>query len=111
MDNERLDFNTFFNIERDGDRVNYRLVINNPTCDMKKVRALLINDYVSEEVYPSTGIFDNPIDLLSGSDKSIILKGTIVSADDLSDVCFKLYLEYVNGDNEKEEIYYEVQRG
>ena len=45
------------------------------------------------------------------SDDSINLNGTIVSSDDISNVKFKLYLEYINDDNQKEEIYYEVQRG
>ena len=108
---EALDFNPFFNIERNGDNVNYSLTINNPSKDMKNVKALLINDYVSEDVYPSVGIFDEPKTIHEGTSESITLDGTIISADDISDVKFKLYLEFINDDNQKEEIYYEVQRG
>ena len=108
---DSLDFNTFFNIERDGDTVKYSLTIDNPTTNMYNIKALLIHDYDTIDVFPSVGIFDETIDLMSASDDSITLDGTIISADDLSDVKFKLYLEYENDNGEKEEIFYEVQRG
>ncbi len=111
VDNDGLDFNTFFNIEREGDKVNYSLIINNPKIDMHKVKALLIHNYDNTDMYPSIGIFDDTKELLRGSEDSIKLEGNILSSDDLSDVKFKLYLEYVNDNNDKEEIYYEVQRG
>ena len=111
IDNESLDFNTFFNIDRDGDTINYSLVINNPKINMHKVKAMLIHNYKVEDTYPTIGIFDNTKELLNGSNDNIKLEGTILSSDDLSDVNFKLYLEYINDQNEKEEIYYEVQRG
>lgn len=111
MNNEGLNFNTFFDIDRDGDIVKYSLTINNPKIDMHDIKALLIHDYDNIDVYPSTGIFDEPKTLLCNSSDNIKLEGTILSADDLSDVKFKLYLEYTNNENEQEEIYYEVQRG
>ena len=108
---DNLDFNTFFNIQRDGDTVKYSLTIDNPTTDMYNIKALLIHDYDTIDVFPSVGIFDETETLMAGSDDSITLDGTIISADDLSDVKFKLYLEYENENGEKEEIFYEVQRG
>ena len=111
IDNDGLDFNTFFNIDRDGDTVKYSLIIYNPKIDMHNVKALLIHNYDNSEVYPSTGIFDEPKELLISNEESITLEGTILSADDISDIKFKLYLEYTNNEDEQEEIYYEVQRG
>lgn len=110
-DNESLDFNTFFNIEREGDNVKYSLVINNPKVNMYKIKALVIHNYDTIDIFPSVGIFDETRTLLSGSNDEIKLEGNIVSSDDLSGVNFKLYLEYENDDNEKQEIYYEVKRG
>ena len=78
---------------------------------MHNIKALLIHNYDTIDVYPSIGIFDKEKELISGSNDSIVLEGTIISSDDLSDVKFKLYLEYTTDENEKEEIYYEVQRG
>ena len=111
IDNDGLDFNTFFDIDRDGDIVKYSLNIYNPKIDMHKVKALLIHNYDNVDVYPSIGIFDEPQELLVSSNDNIRLEGTILSADDLSDIEFKLYLEYLNKDDEIEKIYYEVQRG
>lgn len=111
MDNDGLGFNTFFNIDRDGDTVNYSLTINNPKINMHNVKALLIHNYNSNDIYPSIGIFDEPKELLENSNDNIKLEGSILSSDDLSDINFKLYLEYTNDEEVKEEIYYEVQRG
>lgn len=111
MDNDGLDFNTFFNIDRDGDTVNYSLTINNPKINMHNVKALLIHNYNNNDIYPSIGIFDEPKELLESSNDNIKLEGSILSSDDLSDINFKLYLEYTNDEEVKEEIYYEVQRG
>jgi len=108
---DSLDFNTFFNIERIGDNVTYSLTINNPKINMHNIKALLIHNYDTIDTYPSIGIFDKEKELLIDSNNSLKLEGTIVSADDLSDVKFKLYLEYTNDEEEKQEIYYEVQRG
>ena len=108
---DSLDFNTFFNIERNGDTVNYSLTIDNPKINMHNIKALLIHDYDTIDTYPSIGIFDKTGELYQDSDKTITLNGTIISSDDLSDVNFKLYLEYTTDNEKKEEIYYEVQRG
>ncbi len=111
IDNDELDFNTFFNIDRDGDIVKYSINIYDSKINMYNVKALLIHNYDNSDIYPSVGIFDEPKELLIDSDESIKLEGTILSADELSDIKFKLYLEYTNNENEQEEIYYEVQRG
>ena len=111
IDDDNLGFNTFFNIDRDGEKVKYTLTIDNPEINMHDVKALLIHNYDNVDTYPSVGIFDTPEDLLKDSDNSIKLEGTILSADDLSDMKFKVYIEYKNDNDEKEEIYYEVQRG
>lgn len=107
---EELDFNTFFNISRDGDTVKYSLTINNPKKDMHDIKGMLINDYQEEGEYPTIGIFDNTKTLLVEHNNSIVLEGTIISSDDLGDVNFKLYLEYTDEEG-KEEIYYDIQRG
>lgn len=107
-----VDFNTYFNILReDEETVNYSLIINNPKINMNNVKALLIHDYSTEDAYPSVGIFDEPVSLSTSSDDSIILKGVITSNEDLSDVKFKLYLEYSDDDGELNKVYYDVKRG
>lgn len=108
---EQLDFNTYFNIERTDEIVNYSIVIDNPKKDMHNVKALLIHDYMTEEAFPSIGIFDEPKELLTGSDNKITLEGKIQTIDDISNVKFKLYLEYIDNNDNENKFYYEVQRG
>lgn len=109
---EDIDFNTYFNIIReDTEIVNYSVVINNPKINMHKVKALLIHDYVQEEVFPSIGIMDETVNLSKDSKDQIILKGKIQTTDNISNVNFKLYLEYIDDNNQENKIYYKVTRG
>lgn len=112
FDDEDTEFNTYFNIARKNEEiVDYSIIINNANIDMYNVKALLIHDYVYEEAFPSVGIMDEPVNLLKDSDDKIILNGTIQTNDDISNVKFKLYLEYVDSDGFENEIYYQVARG
>ena len=108
---ETLDFSTYFNIKREEEVVNYSIVIDNPKEDMHNIKALLIHDYMNEDAFPSVGIFDEPKELLKDSKEKIKLEGTIQTSDDISNVKFKLYLEYKDNDNNENKFYYEVQRG
>lgn len=112
FDEEAIDFNTFFNIERVNEEViNYSLIINNPNINMYNVKALLIHDYSLEEAYPSSGIMDESQDLLKYSNGKIKLEGTIQTVEDIKNVKFKLYLEYTDDNGEENKIYYQVSRG
>ena len=109
---EEIDFDAHFNIERENEEVvNYSIVINNPATDMHNVRALLIHDYIQEEAFPSVGILDEPLELCKDTEDKITLNGTIQTLDDISDVNFKLYLEYQDENGLENKIYYEVARG
>jgi len=109
---ERADFNTFFNIEREDEEiVNYSITIDKPTTDMYDVKALLIHDYSQEEAYPSSGIMDEPTDLLKGTEEKIQLKGTIQTIDNINDVHFKLFVEYKDEKGMENKVYYQVSRG
>lgn len=110
-DIETLPFNVFFNINRIGEEVKYHLTINNANINMHNVKALLIHDYMNEDVYPSIGILDESTDLLVNDNNEIKLEGTIYSTNDINNVNFRLYLEYTDDDNNVNKIYYEVRRG
>ena len=109
---DKSDFNTYFNIKRETEEIiNYSITINNPTINMHKVKALLIHDYSQEEAFPSVGILDNSVELLTDSDNKIELKGKLQTTKDISNVKFKLYLEYIDDDSNENKIYYQVSRG
>lgn len=109
---ESLDFNVYFNIERINEEiVDYSLVIDKPKINMHNVKALLIYNFVNEEAYPSVGIFDKPVELLIDTEDRIVLNGNIQTINDITDTKFKLYLEYTDDNNNLNKIYYEVNRG
>ncbi len=109
---EEIDFNVYFNIERENEEiVNYSVIINNPNINMYNVKALLIHDYVQDDVFPSIGILDTPVTLIKDNEDKIELKGIIQTLDDISNVKFKLYLEYMDDDGQENKIYYQLSRG
>ncbi len=111
---DSLEFNTYFNIARnneDSEVVDYSIVIYKPLIDMYNVKALLIHDYMNEDVFPSVGIFDDTVNLKKDSDDKIKLSGNIYTDTSTSDVNFKLYLEYTDSEGVVNKIYYEVKRG
>ena len=109
---EEIDFNAYFNIERENEEVfNYGIVIKEPSIDMHNVKALLIHDYVQDEAFPSVGILDSPVELKKDSEDKIILEGKIQTIEDITDVKFKLYLEYIDSEGIENKIYYDVSRG
>lgn len=109
---ESLDFNVYFNIERiDEEIIDYSLVIDSPIINMHNVKALLIHDFINEDAYPSVGIFDEPKELKEGSEDKIILNGHIQTINDISNTRFKLYLEYADDNGNLNKIYYALNRG
>lgn len=110
-DEDSLEFNTYFNIARNSEVVDYSIVIDKPLVDMYNVKALLIHDYMNEDVFPSVGIFDDTVNLRKDSDDKIKLSGNIHTDTSTSDVNFKLYLEYTDSNDMVNKIYYEVKRG
>lgn len=113
-DEDSLDFDTYFNIVRnreDNEVVDYSIVIDKPKVDMYDVKALLVHDYMNEDVFPSVGIFDAPVTLMKDSSDKIRLEGNIHTDSDTDNIKFKLYLEYTDDNGEENKIYYEVKRG
>ena len=109
---DELDFNVYFNISKEGEEItNYSILINNPKVNMHKVKALLIHNYIIDEAYPSIGIMDEPVELLKDNNNKIELKGKIQTSENISNVKYKLYIEYTTDDGKENKIYYDVKRG
>ena len=105
---DELDFNVYFNISKEGEEItNYSILINNPKVNMHKVKALLIHNYIIDEAYPSIGIMDKPVELLKDNNNKIELKGKIQTSENISNVKYKLYIEYTTDDGKENKIYYE----
>ena len=89
------------------EEISYRAIIDNPKTDMYNIKALLIHDYFTEDIFPSIGIFDEPQNLIIGNEevKGFELVGYIETSKDI-DVNLKLYLEYTDINGNISDIYY-----
>ena len=105
---EELPCNITFSLDKTSDEeLSYRVILDNPKIDMYNIKALLIHDYFTEDIFPSIGIFDEPQNLIVGNDeiKGFELVGYIETSKDI-DINLKLYLEYTDKNGNINDIYY-----
>lgn len=100
-------------IERiDDEEVTYTTTITNPQENMHDIKALLVHNYYSEDIFPSIGVFDSPQELLINKDKEkkIILEDTIKTTTNISNLNLelKLFIEYTDDNGERKDIYYKT---
>ena len=100
-------------IERiDDEEVTYTTTITNPQENMHDIKALLVHNYYSEDIFPSIGVFDSPQELLINNDKEkkIILEDTIKTTTNISNLNLelKLFIEYTDDNGERKDIYYKT---
>ncbi len=68
----------------DDEELRYQIVIDNPTKDIKNVKAVAVHNKQTDDVFPSIGIFDETVDLtIESESKGIILVGYIPYEGDL----------------------------
>lgn len=100
------------------DEVMFRLVIDNPTEEMHNIKIMVIHNKKTEDIYPSSGIFEkelnlipNTIDLNNNKVGGIILVGYIPYEKEISTfrINFKGIITYVDIYNNKKNIYFSRQ--
>ena len=91
----------------------YKVIIDNPKKELKNIEALVIHDMPTEDIYPSSGIFDDKYNLLPNdinkdinNAKGIILIGYI---NDNKDITFKVLVKYEE-DNKINTIIYSTKK-
>lgn len=110
-DKENINFDIKIDITRvSEEEVSYRVIIDNPKENMHDVKGILIHNNFTDSVFPSIGIFDEPVDLLVNDTKvkGIDLVGYIETTKEIKDLNLelRLYIEYTNDNNEVVKIYY-----
>lgn len=118
--NDNLPFDIEVYIDRITDyEVMYRIIIDNPKEELKDIETLVIHNKNTDDVFPSSGIFDTKYSLIPNivsKDKKyaegIILIGYIKYDNDINDlnIEFKLLFKYKNKDNEEKIITYSTKR-
>ena len=110
---EELPVDIITSIERVNEEdILYEVTITNPKENMHNIKAMVVHNYYNEDVFPSTGVFYEPDDLLVGDeDKTeLVLKDTIQTTKNISklDLEVKVWIEYTNDSGEKKDIYYKT---
>lgn len=102
-----FDLNIYVNRVND-EEISYRAIIDNEKENMHNVKAILVHNYFTDDIFPSIGIFDDDVDLLTNSDevKGISLVGYISSTKDINNLEYRVYIEYKDDNDETKKIYY-----
>lgn len=99
--------------------VMYRVIIDNPKVSLRNIEALVIHDKHTEDVFPSSGIFETKLNLIPGvinKDSNyvegIILAGYIPYEEDIKNLNanFKLLFKYEDDNGEKHTIIYSTKK-
>ncbi len=78
--NEEYPFNIDIALERlNDDYIMYSLYIDNSNEDLYDIKAMIIHDYETNDVFPSSGLYEEPLDLITNTKSSDYIKGIILS--------------------------------
>ena len=89
----------------------YHVTIDSPKEELYQVKALVMHDKSTEDIYPSIGILDDSIDLIPGKEdvKGIVLIGYLPYQDESSfELSFKLMVEWKNKENITKKVYIQL---
>lgn len=99
--------------------VMYRVIIDNPKVPLRNIEALVIHDKYTEDIFPSSGVFETKLNLIPGviNKKSnyvegIILAGYIPFDDDIKNLnaTFKLLFKYEDDEGKVHTIIYSTKK-
>ena len=99
--------------------ITYRVIIDNPKEDIKNIEAIIIHDKYTEDIFPSTGIFDDKLNLIPETIdkdknyvKGIILTGYIPFKGDINDLnaTFKVLVKYTDKFNVESVVMYSTKK-
>ncbi len=103
-----LDFDINITIDKINEKeLIYRVYIDNPKTDMNQIEAIVIHDKKTEDVFPSSGIFENKLSLKVNREendtKGIILGGYIDFDKSIEEFngTFKVLIKYKSDKNMK----------
>lgn len=112
-DNENLPLDIIVNLDRSSeDIIKYDVILKNPKENMRNIKAMVVHNYHSEEIFPSIGVFDMRKNLLMNdeTEQEVKLVGTIETTKNISNLNLeiKIWLQYTNDSEEIKEIYYKA---
>ena len=108
-----LPLDIIIDIEREDEQtIASKVTFPNPKENMHKIKAMVVNNYSNEAVFPTIGLFDDKEELRPGNKdlNELELTGTIESTKNISSLKLnlKVWIEYQNDNGEKKEVYYQM---
>lgn len=114
-DLEELPLEVTIHIDRiTEEEINYKVILENPKENMNEIKAMVVHNYYTEDVFPTIGVFNESTKLLSNSDveeqEAIEITGTIQTTKDISELNLELtiWIQYITDSGEKKDIYYKT---
>lgn len=112
-ENSNLNFDITVSVDRiNKEEVSYRVIIDNPKENMFDIKAMVVHNYYTEDIFPSLGLFDDKESLIVGDEsvKGIELVGYIETTKDIDklNLQLKIWIEYVDDNGEVKDIYYKT---
>jgi hypothetical protein len=113
-----FDINAYFEKITD-DEVTYRVIIDNPRKDIRNIKAVVVHDHKTNDIYPTSGIFESPlnlvpdvVDITNNYAKGVILVGYIDYNDNIDDfkITIKVLVQYEDSNGDSHDIYYEYHK-
>jgi hypothetical protein len=89
-----------------GDEFIYRVIIDNPNEEMYNIKALVIHDVETDDIFPSVGIFDETINMQPNVVNDDFVKGIILSGYIDSESEIKVLISYEDSDGLERTVYY-----
>ena len=109
---EELPFTVEILYEQKDEEVEYQVIIDNPTKEIKEISAIAVHNKQTDDVFPSVGIFDNEVDLIPNETPSgVILVGYIPYDGEMEDfdIEIKVLIDY-NIDDKEFKSYYVTKK-
>ena len=110
---EELQCDILVNIDRHGqEKVVYKVTLFNPKENMNNIKAIVVHNYYTEDVFPTIGLFDEKATLKTDSEKeeNLTLSGVIETTDNIDKIGLqlKILIEYTTDNGEVKDIYYKT---
>lgn len=110
---EDLACNIIVSVDRlDEEKISYKVVISNTKENMNNIKALVVHNYYTEEVFPTIGLFDETKNLSANTSDELKLEGTIETTNDIDNLNLelKILIEYLDDDGQVKDIYYKTTK-
>ena len=109
---ENLPLKININLKKEKSFINYNIILSAAQEDLNEMQVLVVHNQITNEVYPSLGIFNEKGTLRSNDNSKLELNGSFESNQDIEEVVvnFKFVIKYTDNEGIKKIIYYKTTK-